>query len=610
MKCSLLKTSILLTGFIPLLLSGCGGSSNSSHSTEQALSYPYGADSSMIVEDDNNDGIPEETIETLYTYNDAMQVTAQTVTTERYDADGKVTIKEIETSVFDPSITPTGINIASVGVAPTNLLLKGVLLEYTKDTYYPNAETGELYQSPGRQWGYTYRYTSAGVRTEAGSFSRNDSRYGVSSDSSQSEQTSYSYNAAGNPTQTIRLEETDNNGDGSNDYRYTSTQAYTYDEHNNQTSFRNENTTDSNGDGTLEEENSSLNSYANNYSDAGLLESTEVTLNVGGDEETYTITYTYNEAGLATAATYSRNTVNPNGIIDTFYSYSFSYDSAGRMLSKTETINKDTEASPDGTMDTKSVRSYTWNYNSRGLIIAQSQESLSDWDLLSEGGNAHTGWDYEYSYSDDGKNLTMIKNETWDDTDLNGEFSNTDEHSNTTVNLTYNTSGYVTENSRLNERYTAGSLFDSKSSDTTFEYTAGQLTRVQSNDEYNTEAVTDLTYTNNSRLASYSTTIDYNNDNSIDHTNAVQLTYNEDNTVLLSVSSDENETMTMDIDFGSFDIPAGSSDQYIFEVKTFIYPNIPGSSPVLTNPEIIAEAKTYAFTIRYPKILQFSMQAD
>ena len=613
MKCSLLKTSILLTGFIPLLLSGCGGSSNSSHSTEQALSYPYGADSSMIVADDNNDGIPEETIETLYTYNDAMQVTTQTVTTERFDADGKVTRKEIETSVFDPSITPTGINIAAVGVAP-NLLLKGVLLKDTKDTYYPNAETGELYQSPGNQQAYTYKYTSAGVRTEEGSFSRNDSSYGGGSDSSQSEQTSYSYNAAGNPTQTIRLEETDNNGDGSNDYRETFTLAYTYDEHNNLTSFRTESATDSNGDGTFKVYDSSENNYVNNYSNAGLLESTEVTLNVGrGDEETYTITYTYNEAGLATAATYSRNTDNPNGIIDTFYSDSFSYDSAGRMLSKTETINKDTEANPDGVMDTKSVRSYTWNYDSRGLITARSQEDLSDWDLLSEGVNAHARWVYEYSYSDDGKNLTMTKRETWDDTDLNGEFSNTDDHSNRTVNLTYNTSGYVTEESRLYERYTAGSLSDSESSDTTLEYTAGQLTRLQSNDEDNGSAsvtVTDLTYTNNSRLASYSTTIDDDNDNSIDRTEAGQLTYNEDNTVLFSFSSDENETMTMDIDFGSFDIPAGSSDQYISRGETIIYPNIPGSSPVVTNPETIPEAKTYAFTGRYPKILLFSIQAN
>ncbi len=606
MKCSLLKTSILLTGFIPLLLSGCGGSSNSSHSTEQALSYPYGADSSMIVEDDNNDGIPEETIETLYTYNDAMQVTAQTVTTERYDADGKVTRKEIETSVFDPSITPTGINIASVGV--------GVLLEDTKDTYYPNAETGELYQSPGSQSGYTYRYTSAGVLTESGFFSRNDSSYGGSSDPSQSGQTSYSYNAAGNLIQKTSLQEIDDNGDGSNDYRYTFTLAYTYDEHNNLTSVRTESATDSDGDGTLDQENSSLNNYVNNYSDAGLLESTEVTLNVGrGDEETYTITYTYNEAGLATAATYSRNTVNPNGIIDTFYSDSFSYDSAGRMLSKTETINKDTGASPDGVMDTTSVKSYTWNYNNQGLITAKNEEILSDQDLISDGVNYYTRWNYEYSYSDDGKNLTMIKSETWDDTDHNGEFSNTDNHNNNTVNLTYNASGYVTENSELYEIYATGSLSDSDLSDRTFEYTAGQLTRLQSNDEDNGSAsvrVTDLTYTNNSRLASYSTTIDNNNDNSIDRTEAGQLTYNEDNTVLFSFSSDENETMTMDIDFGSVDIPAGSSDQYISEVKTIIYPNIPGSSPVLTNPETIAEAKTYAFTIRYPKILQFSMQAD
>lgn len=627
MKCSLLKTSILLTSVIPLLLSGCGGSSNSSHSTEKALSYPYGADSFMVVTDENNDGIPEQTSETLFTYNDAMQVTAQTITTERYDADGKVTRKEIETSAFDPDIMPKPISSVPsavfAAVDPMDPLRSniawGILLEYTEDTYYQNVETGELYQTPGRQRIYTYKYTSAGVLTEEGYFSKSESSYGGSSDSSESEQYSYSYNAADNLTQRSYLEEEDNNGDGSNDYRYTSTQTYTYDEHNNLTSSRSENTTDSNGDGTLEGENSSQNNYVNSYSDTELLESTQVTLNVGGsDEETYTITYTYNEAGLATAATYSRNTFNTNNLIDTFYSYSFSYDSAGRMLSNTMTMTKDTDAIPDGTMDTKTVNSYTWSYNSQGLMTASSEEYLYDSDLLSDGISDHTRRNHEYSYSDDGKNLTMIKDEHWNDSDLNGEFSDTDNHEPETVSITYDASGYFTESSELDESYSGGSLSSSYSYSQVLEYTAGQLThtenRIENNDSASVRA-TNITYTDSSRLTSYITTIDDDNDNSIDYTEAMQLTYNEDNTVLLSFSSDKNEAMTMeeymtmDIDFGSVDIPAGSYGQNMFGVETIIYPNVPGSSPVLTNRETIAEAKTYTLTVRFPKILQFTMQS-
>jgi len=574
--------------FIPLVLTACGDSSNREVSASQ---YPYGADG--IAASPADDSIEyNQTFE----YNQAKQVVGYTIVNNRYDDDHIVNLSTVENYTVDPSITPTNEYPTQLTQGSQNQELHtsdfGAVISYIRSTYNLDAETGALEVTPSDQREEHYSYTDSGRLLE---------RILVESEDGETKTETYAitYNSAGD----ITRQASTTVYPASIGSSYSSVTTISYDSHGNPISSTTNTEGDWNGDGVIDTSVQHSDSFTRTYVD-GLLMRTVVTTNIGeSGESIYQIDFTYNDQGRLNTQTTSRDDYLDDDKYDTFITHTYTYDSAGRLLTDSQEYSYDNN--DDDAINDLSRRDQVWDYNQDGLLTTYSDETRYYSDPINETLSGHSQRKYDYQYTDSGK-LSFRGYEELVDSNLDGDFEKTFPKWN--FNYTYNDAGNLTVSTYETISYT-GDVSSSETDEWIITYTDGVATTLETiNSTNGTEtyrSTASLSFDDSGRALQYMTVNEFG-------TRAAQLTYNDDDTVTFLILDDDTEFGSITVDFSTEGIPSGTDD--LTENTVIIrYPNTPESELNDHSSSMVtadANDKSYPLSVKIPKIIEFFLRAE
>ncbi|SEA48883.1 YD repeat-containing protein [Desulfuromusa kysingii] len=548
---------------LPLVLSGCGGSSSNHEIT--ASQYPYGADSIATTTTKGDTYIQS------FEYNSAMQVIGQVIEETSYadnDGDPVPDTRFVQSYTYDPAITGTSIlydnNLAPVAQESALSSNFGAITSLIQEWYYSDEETGVMDTTPSIQEESHYSYTPSGLplkQTEV-----ND---GITTDTY-----TFTYNSAEDITSFIHTEIDDTSS--------TTVHTFEYDSYGNLISH----IVTADGDVTKED------SYTHSYAD-GLKMQTIVDKS---DEDIYQIDFTYNDKKQLISKKTSTDVYDNVEGYDTFSLHTYIYDSAGRLLTDSETYSYSNDN--DETIDYLRHYYQAWEYNEQGLLTMSSTEQYSYPDPINETLSSHYGDINSYTYADSG-NLAMHSYENLLDADNDGVFEGTSQY--WSDEYSYNDAGYLTVYTHEEKDYPGGELSSTRTETNIVTYSDGILTKtVEVNFEDGSETFRQsntFTYDDSGQLVSVETDED-DTDNQ-----TTSLTYNDDQTVTLLSEEDE---MPMIVDFTSEGIPTGTAD-VTFDSPTIVeYPNAPEIDEYYSASYVADDNdKTYLKILKVPKMLEF-----
>lgn len=593
MKRKYFKPILALLIILPLALTACGSSSDKEVA---ATNFPYGADSYLTSE--SND---DYSTQVTYEYNQAMQVIGYTTVEEEHgDIDGNdgVVYREITITTVDPSITANYDIVAKVAKKSISRFDGfGAITSLIESRFEINEETGILDTTPYRKSEYRYSYNNSGQLLENIRFSTREME-------TTTYTYSYSYNSAGDLTK----EEYTKDYPASINSSYSEITTIEYDSHGNQSSNTYTQEGDQDGDGTDDATVQNMTTYINSYEN-NLLSQTITTINNdGSDEETYQIDYSYNTQGQLVSSTKSTNQYGDDDTYDTFTVHTYTYDSADRLLSDSQEDSY--YSNDDEIIDSLSRTNLVWEYNQDGLLVMNYHENINYSDPADETLSSHDKYEYTYQYTNSG-NVSQRTYERRQDFNLDGEFERiTYDWS---YDYTYNDTNYLSAYTRVSHNYTDGEISSSNTYEQTFTYSDGVLTEAEltETDSYNEEpssSLTRLSYDDSGKFIRYEA--QHNNGTEI-----IDLTYNNNQIVTFLFQSDDEEYMTMDVDFSTEGLPSGTAD-FAIESLTIYYPNTPGNNDSINDlansisSETDENDKVYPFNIKIPKMMMFIYNSE
>lgn len=592
MKRSDFRHILALLIFLPLALTACGDSS--SNKDVAATNFPYGADSTLTSISDRGD-----TLQVTYDYNQAVQVIGvETIIEEHGDIDGNdgVVYRRVNTMTVDPSITAeydmrNSVAKIAQGARPMGISF-GAITSLIESSYELNEETGILETTPYRKTEYRYKYSASGQLLEEIEISTRGTETTTYTDS-------YSYNAAGDLTR----EEDTTTYPSSVNSSYSRITVIEYDSHGNPISNVYTQDGDQDGDGTDDtpflRTTTLVNSYENN-----LLTCTETTVTEGeSPENTYQIDYTYNTQSQLISSTKSTDHYGDDDIYDTFSVHTYTYDSAGRLLSDSQEDSY--HSNDDEILDYLSRNNQVWEYNQDGLMVSSYSEDYNYSDPSDETLSSHYKYEYTYQYTNSGK-VSRRTSEDLRDSDLDGVCEETTYYR--SYDYSYDSNNYLSAYTRVSHNYSEGDISSTWTEEQTFTYTDGVLTEVEmiDTDSYSDEpdnSLTSLIYDSSGKLIGYEA--QHNNG-----TETINLTYNNDQTVTFSFLNNDEERMSMEVDFSTEGLPSGT-DNFAPNPLTIRYPNTPGSNDHLNDLVSMSYSpaddndKVYPLNVKIPKMLMF-----
>ncbi|SEA49015.1 hypothetical protein SAMN05660420_02270 [Desulfuromusa kysingii] len=579
---------ILILTALTMGLSACSDSSSNHEVT--ALAYPYGADGISTTHSDTNDTVNES-----FGYNEAMQVVAYTKENTYYDDnDGDPVIDQryVQSYTYDPSITASSIqtNLMPVAqVALTNSIF-GAITSDIYSYYEIDADTGVLETTPSDQTENYYSYTASGVLLERTEVVHNG-------DEITSRTYTYTYN---NDEKLTRNSYTLINP-ASAGTTFSGITTNEYDSHGNLILSTYTREGDSDGDGTDEAAEEHITSYENSYT-GDLLMQTIVTENVGeSNEHTYQFNYTYNTQEQLTSKTESWNNYSDDDEYDTFRTNTYTYDSAGRLLTDSEEFSYD--SSGNHVINYLRHLNDVWEYNEQGVMTASSEEEIYYLDPVEKIMSGHNKDSYSYQYTENG-NIAMNSYSNLLDSNLDGDFEGI--NSGRTHEYYYNTDGYLVSLIETTVYYDDGVITNTDTSTKTLTYTDGILTQIETvrsedgSPNYNSN--TNLTLNDDGQLSLYENNVV---DGDYTATETITLTYNDDQTVTLLSENDEDSQQTKIVDFTTEGMPTGTTDLII---DTFVirYPNSPELDSYYNGVSSAdSNDKSYPLTFKIPKMFSF-----
>jgi hypothetical protein len=582
---------------LPLAITACGDSS--SDKEVAATNFPYGADSTLTSISDRGD-----TLQVTYDYNQAVQVIGvETIVEEYGDIDGNdgVVYRRVNTMTVDPSITAeydmrNSVAKIAQGARPMGISF-GAITSLIESRYELNEETGILETTPSRKTEYRYKYSASGQLLEDIRIETEDMEATTYTDS-------YSYNAAGDLTR----EEDTTTYPSSVNSSFTRITVIEYDSHGNPISNVYTQEGDQDGDGTDDTPFLRTTTFVNSYEN-NLLTRTVTTATEGeSPENTYQIEYTYNTQSQLISSTTSTDQYNDDDIYDTFKVHTYTYDSAGRLLSDLYEHNYDNNN--DEILNYLSRNNQVWEYNQDGLMVSSYSEDYNYADPSDETLSSHYKDQYTYQYTNNG-NISRRTYERLQDSDLDGECEVT--LNDRSYEYSYNSDNYLSGYTRVSHDYIDGEISSTYTDEQTLTYTDGVLTEVEMNetDSYSDEpysSLTSLSYDDSEKFIGYEA--QHNNG-----TETINLTYNDNQIVSFSFLSDDEEHMTMEVDFSTEGLPSGT-DNFAPDPLTIRYPNTPGSNDHLN--DLVSRSyspaddndKVYPFNVKIPKMLMFVYNAE
>ncbi len=588
---------LLLLMLAALPLTGCSDSSSSTSSSPG--DFPYGATSQIVSFDYDNDGNPDDSITTDYSYNDRMQVTSIEETRNVYSYDDTLeqnilTSQYLSQQTINPDITDSTSLLIYNAVGSMRTTVMGVITEIHEQDYHLDDATGELAVNPSYEGTISLTYASNGNLLKQYEISFDDDDQDGIFDATATWDHSSSYNDAGQLTSDILLRTADNDNDGNNDYRYERAYRFSYDSYGNQTIYAYQNNTDSNGDGLSDTSYGESKSYSHTYNAQGQRTNTLVVLAAGTeDEEQYTISYSYNNAGWVVYAGQRRDRYGNDGIEDTVERHSYSYNSAGLITGDDEAIASDTDA--DGQMDSLTELTHIWTYNEAGLLTSYSKETSMhpmEGPLTSHLLETHT-----YSYTETGE-LSLALDENWTDTNLDGQFNIRTLLSEKSIQ--YNEEGFLTQRRNTEISYDTDSGEETYSSidSLSYTYTDGMIssenTRHEENGQEQDNRTTSFNYDASGRFIGATG----------DENNNLVVSYSSGDLVTIQPVSESSSETTLDIDFSQEGLPTGSA-AWSIDSETIAYPALPEHfAPDTESPT----SKVHLMQIAIPKIMEFYLK--